>query len=103
LSEKALGDFFSKVMKTGRYHIGLREVLKNLKDARLVVVSSSLSEEELASIEEGLKGRSVPLIRYEGDSVKLGRVCGLPFRVKAVSVRHPGEASIRKLLKSMKG
>jgi len=51
----------------------------------LIVISESVPTNKAKKIEEDAKNENVPTIRFEGSSVSLGKLCGLQFRVSAIS------------------
>ena len=86
--EKALKDG----AKEERCVYGAKEVVSGIKDAKLVVVSAGGSASESAAEAAGSAG--VPSVRFEGNSVALGKACGLQFRVSAVSFKDMPDAGV---------
>ena len=75
-----------KAVQDGKVALGVREVLKNLKESkgRFVVVSKSCPELETITYYAGLA--KIPLHEFEGDGYDLGATVKKPFSVSAVLV-----------------
>lgn len=78
--------------RTGKYVVGRREVLGSLKGSKILVWSSSANvpPEILAQC----KSLSIPAIRFDGNPIELGRMCGIPFKVSVIAVKSPGDADL---------
>jgi large subunit ribosomal protein L30e len=98
LEEKLLEKTLRTVIKTGKCVFGLRGVGKGLKGAKLVVVASSIEGPARQTLIASCQTQGVPVLAYEGSSVKLARLCGRPFRISAVAVKSPGDVDLRPLL-----
>jgi large subunit ribosomal protein L30e len=73
-------------------------VLQSIKNAKLVVVSKSVSKEAIDKIEKS-KDQKVTTLQFDGSSVALGKVCGLQFRVSAASLTSIPDSNIKAILK----
>ena len=93
--EKALTD----AIKTGERFIGTKQVTSTIKDSKLVVISKSVSNSSAKKIEETAQNNSVPLVHFNDTSLILGKLCGLPFRVSAISLNTLSNTSIQSILK----
>ncbi len=93
-NEKQIEKTLKAIMKIGKYTVGLKESTKSLKNAKLLVYSDSLDNEIIAKIKKSCKSSSIPAISFSGSSVALGRLCGKPFRVTAMSVRSAGDIDL---------
>jgi len=98
LKTRVLEPFLKSVAKTGRVSYGLRESIKSLRGAKLLVVSSSLAEEERKRIEALCSSSKVPIINFDGPSLSLGKISGVYYPVKVLAVKSAGEADLEKLL-----
>lgn len=98
MEEKELEKILKGVVKSGKYVLGLREVLDSVTGSKIVIASNSVSLEEFTKLSEACNSASVPLHRYGGTSVGLGRLCGKSFRVTALAVKSPGETDLSRLL-----
>ena len=93
--EKALKDS----QKENKNVLGSKEVLGSLKNSKLIVVSQSAPKEMAEKIIEGAKKEKISTVEFEGSSVALGRLCGLQFRVSAVSLTSVSDANIKSIIK----
>lgn len=95
LLEKALKD----AIKDDKVTVGTKQVLKSIKNSKLVVLSRSVGEELEKEMEETIKKEKVPLVNFEGTSVALGKLCGLQFRISSIAFNSISEANIKSILK----
>jgi len=51
----------------------------------LIVISQSVPTNTAKNVEENAQNENIPIIHFEGSSVSLGKLCGLQFRVSAIS------------------
>jgi large subunit ribosomal protein L30e len=79
--------------------LGVKQVLQSIKNAKLVIVSKSVSKESLDKIQDSTKEQKVTTLQFDGSSVALGRVCGLQFRVSAASLTSIPDSNIKAILK----
>ena len=82
LLEKAL----TGAIKERKHILGTKQVVSSMKNSKLVVISKSVSTEITKKIEESAQNGSVPLLHFNDTSVTLGKLCGLQFRVSAISL-----------------
>lgn len=94
LLEKALKD----ALQESKCVLGAKQVLQSIKNAKLVVVSKSVSKEAMDKIEKS-KDQKVTTMQFDGSSVALGKVCGLQFRVSAASLTSIPDSNIKAILK----
>jgi large subunit ribosomal protein L30e len=95
LLEKALKD----ALQENKCVLGVKQVLQSIKNAKLVIVSKSVSKESLDKIQDSTKEQKVTTLQFDGSSVALGRVCGLQFRVSAASLTSIPNSNIKAILK----
>ena len=95
LLEKALKD----ALHEDKCVLGAKQVVQTIKNAKLVVVSRSVSGGSLEKIQESAKGQKVATLPFDGSSVALGRLCGLQFRVSAASLTSIPEANVKAIIK----
>ncbi|KYH39132.1 MAG: 50S ribosomal protein L30 [Candidatus Bathyarchaeota archaeon B23] len=83
-------------LKTGRFHLGSKNALRELIKgrARLIILSSNCPEHYSARIEGYARLAGVPVLRHRKDSVDLGILCGKPFPVSAIVINEPGDSKI---------
>ncbi|MDG6928705.1 MAG: ribosomal L7Ae/L30e/S12e/Gadd45 family protein [Nitrososphaerota archaeon] len=99
MESKTLEPFLRTVMKTGKVSFGLKGALKSAKSAKLVVLSTSLGEEEREALVSACKGADVPVVALDDTSSRLGTISRKSFPVKALAVRSVGDADLEKLLR----
>ena len=95
LLEKALID----AIKEKKRIIGVKQIIASIKNCKLIVISESVPTNKAEKIEENAKKENVPTIHFEGSSVSLGKLCGLQFRVSAISLTNIADADIKTLQK----
>lgn len=96
---KALEKSLKDARKDGNLILGARQICRAIKDSKLVVVSRSVDVDMLATkLEPDAKENNVPLMRFDGTSVALGRACGLQFRTTAVAFSSLAETNINSII-----
>jgi len=95
LLEKALTD----AIKEKKRIIGTKQIISSMKNSKLVVISQSVSIETSKKIEESAQSDNVPLLHFNDTSVILGKLCGVPFRVSAISLSSLSNTNIQAILK----
>jgi len=95
LLEKALKD----ALNENKCVLGEKQVVQTIKNAKLVVITKSLSEESLQKIQDSAKDEKVSTLEFNGTSVALGKLCGLQFRVSAASLTSIPDSNIKAILK----
>jgi large subunit ribosomal protein L30e len=94
LLEKALKDALGE----NKCVLGIKQVLQSIKNAKLVIISKSVSEESLEKIQSS-KGDKVATLQFDGTSVALGKLCGTQFRISAASLSSIPDSNIKAILK----
>jgi len=98
ISKKDLEKVLRTVMKTGKVVIGSKEALRSVKGSKLIIYSSSLSEEKISNITKECKALEVPLMKFEGTTIDLGRICGRLHPISAMAIKSPGEGDLSLLI-----
>ncbi|MCP8304274.1 MAG: ribosomal L7Ae/L30e/S12e/Gadd45 family protein [archaeon] len=98
ISEKNLEKILRAVIKTGKVVIGTKEASRSIKGSKLVIYSSSLSKERISEVVDTCRSLSVPFTEFKGTSIDLGRICGKPFLISAISVKSSGEVDLSPLI-----
>ena len=93
--EKALTD----AIKTRKRILGTKQIVSTIKDSKLVVISKSIPTLSAEKIEKSAKNNNVPFVHFNDTSVILGKLCGLPFRVSAISLNSLSNTSVQVILK----
>jgi len=100
--QQVLARVLKEAVKTGKFTIGTKEVISELKNAKMVIAASTLSvveSEEGGLVKEAEKNK-VPVVKIEKSSAQLGRMMGKPFRISAIALRVVAEGDFRQLVGS---
>lgn len=95
LLEKALKD----AIKENKCQLGTKQVLKTLKNSKLIVVSDSIQKEKLEKIQKEAKQAKIPTVKFSGSSVALGKLGGLQFRVSTASLNSLAATNVKSIIK----
>ena len=95
LLEKAIKDAIKKRKPT----IGTKQIMHSMETSKLIVISQSVPNEKVKNVEKNAKNYNVPILNFEGSSVELGKLCGLQFRVSAISLDSLSNANTQAILK----
>ena len=93
--EKALTD----AIKTRKRVLGTKQITSTIKDSKLVVISKSVPTLSAKKIEETAQNNNVPFVHFNDTSLILGKLCGLPFRVSAISLSAVSNTNIQAIIK----
>lgn len=90
-------------VKTGKVLFGANNTIKNAKigKARLVIVAANCPRSVREDISYYCKLSNIPVVIYNGTSIRLGAVCGKPFMVSSLTIREPGDSGILKITEAM--
>jgi large subunit ribosomal protein L30e len=100
--QQVLARVLKEALKSGKYTIGTKEVISELKSAKMVIAASRLAQEDAEEgglVKEAEKSK-VPVVRIDRSSAQLGRMIGKPFRVSAIALRVVAEGDFRQLVGS---
>lgn len=95
---KTLEKVIKDAVAASKYSSGTRQVLKEARNAKLVIVSRSLDPEDRAKLDEQAKSGSVPVYQFDGNSVQLGKLCNMPFRVSAIAIKSGSDKEIAAIM-----
>ena len=95
LLEKAIKDAIKKRKPT----IGTKQIMHSMETSKLIVISQSVPNEKVKNVEKNAKNYNVPILNFEGTSVELGKLCGLQFRVSAISLDSLSNTNTQAILK----
>ena len=95
LLEKAIKDAIKKRKPT----IGTKQVMHSMKSSKLIVISQTVPNEKTKKVEKNAKNNNVPILNFKGSSVALGKLCGLQFRVSAISLDSLSNTNAQAILK----
>lgn len=95
---KALEKLIKEAVASGKYKKGTKEVMRFAKGSKLILVSDSVSDKNRVSIEDQAKASGIPVLKFHGTSVMLGRACNRPHRISMLSIRTGSEEEIQNIL-----
>lgn len=95
---RALDKLIKDSVASGKYKKGASEVLRFTKGSRLILLSDSVSNGIRSSIEDQARSFGVPVLKFHGSSVMLGRACNRPHRISVLSIRTGTEEEIQNVL-----
>ena len=95
LLEKALKD----ALNDNKCILGAKQVVQSIKNAKLVVISNSLTQDEIKKIQDSTSDGKISTLNFGGTSVALGKLCGLQYRVSAASLTSIADSNIKAILK----
>ena len=93
--EKAL----TGAIKERKRFLGTKQIISSMKDSKLIVISKSVPALTAKKIEESAQNNNVPFVRFNDTSVVLGKLCGLSFRVSAISLSSLPNTNVQAILK----
>ncbi len=96
---KLLQKALASAIKERKRTFGTKQILSSMENSKLVVISRSLPTKLTKKIEESAKNHNVPLIHFNDNSVTLGKLCGLAFRVSAISLSLLSNTNTQAILK----
>ncbi len=81
---------------TGRVALGTGESMRAISGntAKLVIVSGVGKKGSIADIEHACAIAGIRLLRFRGNSMELGTVCGKPHSVSSLAVIEAGNSKI---------
>ncbi|THU43927.1 hypothetical protein C4D60_Mb02t02010 [Musa balbisiana] len=101
-STESINNRLALVMKSGKYTLGYKTVLRSLRSskAKLVMIANNCPPLRKSEIEYYAMLAKVGVHHFSGSNVDLGTACGKYFRVCCLSIIDPGDSDI---IKSMPG
>ncbi len=81
---------------TGKVTLGTREVAKAISEnkVKLVVIATGGRKDFVADIMHMCNVAEIKTLKYEGNSLNLGTVCGKPYSINAAAILEPGNSNI---------
>jgi len=76
---------FLKKLQDAKLILGYKEVLKGIKDAKVIIYSKSLTKDKLDKLKSLSDALMIP---YPKNSLSLGKILGKPFRVSVVALKN---------------
>ncbi|MGV8084657.1 MAG: 50S ribosomal protein L30e [Candidatus Bilamarchaeum sp.] len=87
-------------VESGKVDFGYKTATSaNSPKAKLFVVAANTPSEIRSKIEGSSKSNNTPIIEFDGTSVELGSVCGLPYTVSVLAVYDAGTSNIMEMTK----
>lgn len=98
LLEKELQD----AIKEKKRILGSKQVLNTLKNSKLIVLSKSVPKDMEEKIQKSAKKEKIPTVQLQDSSVALGKLCGVQFRISAISLTDISDTNIKTIIKENK-
>ena len=95
---KTLEKVVKNAITENKYKSGAKEVSQSMKGSKLVIMSKSLGLDDRLKLEKQANTFNIPIYRFEGNSVQLGRLCNKTFRISAISLKIGKDNEIQELL-----
>ena len=96
---KLLAKTLKDAVRENRLVAGARQVMNGAGGSSLVVLSESNGSALLQRAAKSAEDAGVPTLKYGGTSVALGKLCGLQFRVSALSLKGVDDSVVQSILK----
>ena len=96
---KLLAKALTNAIKEKKRSLGTKQIISSMKDSKLVVISQSVPTMSAKKIEENAKNNNVPCVHFNDTSIILGKLCGLQFRVSAISLNALSNTNVQAILK----
>ncbi len=83
-------------VESGKTALGMRSVAKSIRSnqSKLIVMAVVNDKKNALDIEHIASLGGIKMVKYAGNAVELGAVCGKPFPVAFLSVIEPGNSKI---------
>ena len=95
---KILSRILNNAIKEKKFVLGSKEVLTSIKNSKLIITSKSIHYKMIDEIQKNAKQNKIPVINIDDSSIILGKMCGFPFRVSAMSLTSINDQDIKSLL-----
>ena len=95
MDQQILGRVLKEAMKAGKYTLGAKEVLSEVKSSKVVIAASTVYGDARTQLKLETEKNKVPLIVLDKNSAQLGRMLGRPYKVSAVALRQISESDLR--------
>jgi large subunit ribosomal protein L30e len=96
---KKLEKIAREAILSKKYKAGTKEVMKSIKGTKLLIISESMKQKLREKLETQASSSNVPLYHFSGSSLQLARLCGVPYRVSAVSLKTGNLEDISDILR----
>ncbi|MEE8132267.1 MAG: ribosomal L7Ae/L30e/S12e/Gadd45 family protein [Nitrososphaerales archaeon] len=95
---KLLEQIIKDSLSSNTCRIGGKEVLRSVKNSKLIVCSKSLPADVKINLEQSGKDANVPIYYFNNTSMVLGRLCNKPFRISVISIDNTSKSDISSVL-----
>ena len=95
---KTLEKIVKNAITDNKYKSGTKEVLHSMRGSKLIVMSNSVAPKDKLKLEEEAKSSNIPIYRFQGNSVQLGKLCNKPFRISIMSLKSGSDEDINSLI-----
>lgn len=100
MNEKKLAKILKEGVKNNKIKTGYKEVLQYIKGTKLIILSKTLTTEKEENIKKSAGESAISIISYPGNSVTLGRLCGLSYGTSVVSLKNVSDEEVKELISS---
>ncbi|MEM2759538.1 MAG: ribosomal L7Ae/L30e/S12e/Gadd45 family protein [Nitrososphaerales archaeon] len=98
---KILEQIIKDSFASNKCRVGTRDVLRSIKNSKLIICSQSLSDDVKSKLEQAVKSSNVPIYRFDSTSLELGRLCNKPFRISVISIDSSSSSDITAILEEI--
>jgi large subunit ribosomal protein L30e len=95
---KTLEKIVKNAITDNKYKSGTKEVLHSMRGSKLIVMSNSVAPKDRFTLEEEAKSSNIPIYRFQGNSIQLGKLCNKPFRISIMSLKSGSDEDINSLI-----
>ena len=99
---KILEQVIKDSLSSNKCKVGSKEVLRSIKNSKIIVCSQSLPTHIKSEIEQSAKSANVPIYNFNNTSVELGRLCNKSFRISVISVDSSSNSDISAIMEEIK-
>jgi ribosomal protein L30E len=97
---KNLEKIIKEAKSSNKYKEGIKEVKSNIKGSKLIIISTSLNNDDKLFLEKTSAEYKVPIYYYDDNSLKLGRLFNRPYRISTVALKSVSEEDVNTLLET---
>lgn len=98
---KTIDKVIKESIAANKWKCGTKEVLQSIKSSKLIIFSDSLDTRSKLTMEQQAASSNVPIYHFDGNSVRLGKLCNKPFRISAISLKSGTEEEIKSIVSEM--
>jgi large subunit ribosomal protein L30e len=95
---KKLEKIAREAISSKKYKAGAREVMKSIKGTKLLIISESVGQKLKEKLKIQASDSNIPLYYFRGSSLQLARLCGVPYRLSAISLKAGDTEDINDIL-----